>query len=333
MPFFFGTFAGGHVATESYAFYTDLRFQLTPIWAVTGQARYNHTTRDAVEVLEIPQFGINTPAFPNSLSNSFVPFKLGVEGQLMPTALVYVSYATSYKDGAINLGSLQTAPVRPEKVETIEGGFKTTFFNRRLQVNGTVFHSDYTDLQLQQVLNASAVLTNVPSSTINGAELEILATPVSGLQLSLNAGFLDPTIDSFFNRPNVPGLLPGPLLDLSGNRLPNIAPFSVNPRVSYTFEPVSGYEATVGADYSYRGRVFFNEYNNGYNSQRSVGTLDASASFGPAMRSWKAFFYINNLTNETIVSGATIYAGTLGASRALSYAPPRNFGAGLSYQF
>lgn len=333
IPFFFNVVSGGTVTTESSAIYADLTYKLTDVFSLTGQARYAETRRDAIETSIIPQFGINVPAFPNELHNSFLPFKLGIQAQLTPDSLLYLSYATANKDGAINLGSLQTSPVKPEEAKSIEAGFKTSFMDGSVRVNGSIFSSKYEDLQIQQVLTSVTVLSNVPKSSIVGAELDIAVSPIEGLELGLSAGYLDATIDEFSNSPNIPGVVPGPLQNLAGNKLPYISPFSITPRVSYSFDPVENYSLTVGADYSARGRTYFNEFNDPNNSQRAVSTLNLSASFQPSDESWRAFFYMNNATDRTIVTGSTIYAGTLGASRAVSYAAPRNWGAGISYSF
>ena len=58
-----------------------------------------------------------------------------------------------------------------------------------------------------------------------------------------------------------------------------------------------------------------------------------SASITPDQGRWKVYAYVHNLTDETIATGATIYAGILGAERGVSYDAPRNFGVGAAYRF
>ena len=326
-------FSGGSVAVESAAAYLDLRYAFNDVWAVTGQIRYASTTKDALERLRIDTFAVDVNDLPNSIDETSTPFKIGIEGHLNSDLLVYANYATAYKDGAINLGAAQPSPVRPEGVKSYELGLKSTLLDGLLQFNGSAFHNDYEDLQLSRVVGTVVALVNVPTATIDGLELELAAYPIDGLEATLSYGYLDATLDEFSNSRVIPGLDSGPLEDLSGNDLPYVAKHTLNAGLSYTFSPFAGYNARFGGNYAYRSRIFFNEFNDDYNSQPSVGTLDLSGSISPDSDAWKAFFYIRNVTDETIRTGSTIYSGLIGAARAVSYAPPRHFGVGLSLSF
>jgi len=333
VPFDFEVYSGGSLKTESYAVYADLRWQLDEVWALTGQARYSETTKDALEILRIAAFGVNADNVPAGLKNTFTPFKIGVEAQFTPTVLAYANYATANKDGAINLGALQPTPIEPEEVKNFEIGVKSSFFDRSLQINAAAFHTTYENLQISQLAGTVTALANVPEATIDGAEIEIVSTPVDGLRLNLNAGYLDATLDEFVNSRIIPGLAAGPVEDLSGKELPYAAPLVLSAGAEYEFSPTSGYYATIRAEYAYHGRTYFNEFNDADNSQPGVTVANASASFSPDSGRWKVFGYINNITDETIQTGATIYSGLIGGAKAVSYAPPRTFALGLTVAF
>ena len=332
IPVSLDTLAGGRVKTDSFAFYTDLHLKLSDIWSLTGQARYSRTTKNARELLVIPTFALNVRDLPNRLRNASVPFKAGVEGQLTRAILVYGNYSTAFKDGAINLGALQTVPVRKEQVKSIEAGLKTTLLNRKLQLNAAAFHSIYTDLQISQLIGTVVALVNAPRAEINGAEVEIVAEPIVGLHLTASAGYLDPKLKQFSNARIFPGFV-GPQLDLSGQQLPYVAKFTATLGVNYEFSVREGYTAAIGGNFAFQSRTYFNEFNDRDNSQGPVGRFDLSASIGPDGTSWKLFGFVRNVTNRTVLTGTTIYSPLLGAERAVSYAPPRHFGAGFSYSF
>ena len=333
IPFDMRVFSGGNVEVESYAVYADLHLQFTDIWALTGQIRYQETEKVADELLRIDAFATDVPSFPNSLKNSRTPFKIGIEGQLNSDILIYANYSTAFKDGAINLGALQLAPVEPETVENYEAGFKSAWLDGSVQVNGAVFFNSYENLQISQLTGTVITLANVPESEINGAEIEILAMPVDGLRLNASIGYLDAQLNDFSNSRILPGLVGGSVEDLAGNRLPYVAEWSGIFGGEYTFQPVSGYDASLSANYAYHSRIYFNEYNDNYNSQPAVGVLDLSASFGPDSGNWETFVYVKNATDETVRTGSTIYSGLIGAARAVSYAPPRHFGIGATLSF
>jgi iron complex outermembrane receptor protein len=330
-PFHFT--GGGHLEATSSAAYADLRWQLNSMVAFTGQARYSETAKGTTEFQTFPYFGVDLSGFHARLKNTFTPFKIGIEGQLTPDLLLYAHYATANKDGALNLGSLQSTPVRPEEVKSEEAGFKAGFFERRLQVNGAIFNSDYRDLQVSQVVGTVVALSNAPRSRIRGGELEITAIPLEGLRLTGNVGYLDAAFLQFSNGRVIPGAVGGPVLNLAGNKLPNVAPWTASLDASYSFHPASGAKASVDILYEYHDRIFFNEFNDLSNSQGPVGILNLSADIGPEAGTWKVYGYVHNLSNATAATGSTIYSGLLGAEKAVSYAPPRNVGIGFSYSF
>lgn len=334
IPFNVPTFSGGKLRSKSWAVYADAHYSLTDIWSLAGQVRYSQTTKNALERLQIIPFGLDVVDSPSRLKDSGVPIKVGVEGQLTPDILVYGNYSTAFKDGAINLGALQVTPVKKEEVKTFEAGVKSTFLDNKLQVNAAAFSSDYENLQISQLVGTLIQLANAPKAQITGAELEIVARPAAGLDLTANIGYLDPTLEQFSNAPNVPNTLPAPPVQvLDGNQLPYVGEWNVGLGANYRFEPVSGVTAELGGNYYYQSRIYFNEFNVDDNSQKPVGRLDVSASIGPSDESWKLYGYIRNVTDETVLTGTTIYAGLLGAEKGVSYAPPRHFGVGFSYNF
>jgi iron complex outermembrane receptor protein len=328
-PFHFA--GGGTIAARSFAVYADMRLQLNDIFAITGEARYSNTNKHSNEYQLFPFFGVALTGFKSHLDNDFAPFKVRAEAQVTPDILVYASYATANKDGAINIGASQAVPVKPEEVRSEELGLKSAFFDNALQINAALFNSNYDDLQIAQVVGTVATLANAPKSSIKGGELHIVAVPFQGLQLSANAGYLDAKFDQFSNSRVIPGLVGGPLENLAGHRLPNVPPLSLSFDASYTFSPFTGFEAWLDVQYSWHGRAYFNEFNDFTNSQAPVGTLDIAASLIPDKGPWKLYGYVHNLTDQTILTGSTVYSGLLGAEKAVSFAPPRNFGIGLSY--
>jgi iron complex outermembrane receptor protein len=333
--FAFPTASGGTLRTHSWAVYGDVRYALSNVWSLVGQARYTKTTKKALETLKLPAAGVDVTDSPNQVSNSGVPYKLGVEGQLTNDLLVYANYSTGLKDAALNLGILQTTPVAKETVKSVEVGVKASFLNRRLRVNAAAFDSDYTNLQISQLKGVTAALVNAPKAKIRGAELEVVAEPVTGLRLNGSVGYLEPKLTRFENTQNAPvDVLPQPVLQtLDGNQLPYVAKWNSSLGANYRFEPTDGISMSLGGNYYYQSRIFFNEFNTLDNSQKPVGRVDLSASIGPSGGQWQVYGYIRNLTNKTVMSGTTIYAALLAAEKGVSYAPPRNFGIGFTYNF
>ena len=120
----------------------------------------------------------------------------------------------------------------------------------------------------------------------------------------------------------------GPAENLAGDILPYVSPVTVNFDAAYSFPTAWGMKASLDLQCSYHCRIYFNEFNDKTNSQGDLGLLNLSGSIGPAEGPWKLFGYAHNLGNETYQTGSTIYSGLLGATKAVSYGPPRQFGVG-----
>ena len=333
VPFSIDYDGGGDLETESYAIYADLRYEFSPVWAIAGQFRYGETSKNSDEYQVISSFGLDVDSFKNTVDNNSTPFKLSVEARPNPDTLLYLSYATANKDGAINIGGLQSQTVKPEDVVGWELGHKGSYFDQRLQLNAALFQSEYENLQITQIIGTVATLTNAPKATISGAEIDAQFSATDDLRLGISVGYLDAEFDEFSNSKTLPGLVAGPLTDLSGNQLPYVPEYTANLDMAYSFTPASGYTGMIGAQYSWRSRTYFNELNETGNSEGAGAVVNLRGAIETDDGKWRFYGYLNNVFDRTYQTGTTIYSGLLGAEQAVNYAPPRHFGVGLSRSF
>ncbi|MCY4155220.1 MAG: TonB-dependent receptor [Gammaproteobacteria bacterium] len=114
--------------------------------------------------------------------------------------MTYVSYSEGFKAGAFTqrvFPAKREVPVAgPEFVKVYEGGFKSTLLNNRMRLNGAVFFTDYTDMQVtadqsdsEGTIGLSTV--NAAAAEILGFELELTAAPVPAALLQVGVGYLD----------------------------------------------------------------------------------------------------------------------------------------------
>src|SRR5262249_10937539 len=80
-----------------------------------------------------------------------------------------------------------------------EVGFKGTFFNRTLSIDGAVYHTDVNHQQLFFINTnpPSQNITSIDKSAIDGGELEIAAQPAAGLRIAIGAGVAHSRIKRF----------------------------------------------------------------------------------------------------------------------------------------
>jgi len=105
---------GGNVRTTSEAVYTDLRYALSPSWALLAGLRVNHDSKSADEYQTIAAFGIAGTGSP-SASWTSVPGSVGVEYKFSPATMAYARLSHGFKSGAVNLGALQPELVKPRR--------------------------------------------------------------------------------------------------------------------------------------------------------------------------------------------------------------------------
>ena len=139
--------------------------------------------------------------FKDDFSN--VSGSLSVEVDWTDSVTNYARYATGYKSGGyFSRASIPfQAPFDEETLQSFELGLKSQWLQNRLRANIALFYSEYDDLQISQFVpgvgGAESVLSNAGNASYSGAEVELLALPVTGLTLSLSYGWLDPEYDEY----------------------------------------------------------------------------------------------------------------------------------------
>lgn len=110
--------------------------------------------------------------------------------------LVYFSYSRGYKGGGINppidTSLFPNTPTTydPEKIDAFEVGTKNTLWDRRAQLNGSVFYYNYKDLQIGKIINRTSVNENTDAD-IFGAEVEALVQPTENWQFNGAVAYLN----------------------------------------------------------------------------------------------------------------------------------------------
>lgn len=126
--------------------------------------------------------------------NNFSP-KLGVQIHPDEAFMIYGSWSKGYKTGGwtTRYTSPQTtvSSFKPEKAETWEVGAKSTFLDRRLQINVAAFSTTFRDIQLNFQVGTSPTIGNAGDAKIRGFEFEAVFRPVRSLTLTGSVGYID----------------------------------------------------------------------------------------------------------------------------------------------
>ena len=98
-------------------------------------------------------------------------------------------------EGLLELNSVDYEQTfEPEFVNALEVGAKNTLFGGAMIVNATAFFYDYTDYQVSQIRDRTAVNENFDAQ-VWGLELETVFAPTPDLQLVANVGYLNTRVD------------------------------------------------------------------------------------------------------------------------------------------
>ncbi|MBZ0172802.1 MAG: TonB-dependent receptor, partial [Phycisphaerales bacterium] len=174
--------------------------------------------------------------------------------QLTEEVGVYFTVSKGYKAGGTSVGNNTNAPGQPAvevpfKDETLwnyEGGIKSELFERRLRLNMSVFHLEWSDLQLEafrfltpgDLSSNFEQVINVEDAEATGFEMEFVAVPTDRITITGGFGYLDSEITS----DDTAELTGGIVASLKGLDIPKAPELTANLTGEYRF-PLAANEA------------------------------------------------------------------------------------------
>lgn len=324
----------GRSDTDAMAVFGEANYDvLTNVELVVG-GRYSYERRDGANLVVFENF-INTAfdnvaEFDEASFNSFTP-KAGLNWYPRDGVFAYFSASRGFKSGGFNLGSYQNTPFEPELIWAYEAGAKLDLFADRLRINTAVFYYDYTDLQVQDVENNNVIIRNAATAEVLGVEMEGSALLNENWSFDFGFTWLDAEFtDLMLPDPKFPQL---GIQDLRGNSLPRAPEWKFALGAQYT-TPVDGLgDLTLRLDYAWQDKIYFSTFNVEQLSQGSYGWLKARASFTTLNDRWEVAVFMDNITDEAVMTNATFSGDIINSLAAGNMAPPRTFGMELSYRF
>lgn len=256
--------------------------------------------------------------------------------------LLYFKFSHGVKSGGFNTAAALPAAllaVAPEKLDAFEGGYKSTWFNGKLNFNATAFHYDYNDVQVNVVgSNPAAVggatvsyLQNAQKAHVNGGELELEALPVQHLRLTGSAGILYTRFDKL--------LVANGGANLSGKQFVRAPHLTLNGSASYTIQLPSGGSIEPEIDARYTSLQYYyitpQDTTNRYLLTQPAYTLaNGRISFTSPNGRFTLTAYVNNLLNTHYRNHALPIGGVPGITGDVIYwGDPRTYGGSLIVRF
>lgn len=357
-PFRFGT-EGFSYADQNRTLYTVSGTPMAPYDIFRngiGRFGFRDTISDAISQPGVAWSG-SANEQRGTYKESFVDFRVGVDGNITPANLLYALFSTGHKSGGFNDnivlpdGSSIAKTYKPEAVYALEIGSKNEFFKRALTANVSGFWYSYQDLQLQTIqqigdtsgsdaVAAAAVRYNAANSRILGLELEGVGRLPAGFTLRAAALLLDArfTEGVLADTRKGWGASDQPKTDVEGNLLPRAPQLAINYGVTQTIQTGVGY-----FDWVINAQTKSKQYMTPFNGDGRDGLtgainpnlsdavpaytrLDIGAGFTHTSGKVRFDGFVNNLFNTTYM---TSIINTPGLNLRF-FNPPRQMGVRLT---
>ena len=227
--------------------------------------------------------------------------KFGLTFSLDEDTLAYASMTRGFKSGGFNISATNAGRgFAPEWAWTYEAGVKSSHLSRRVNLNGAVYVTDYTDLQVQTPIRPGVVeIANAAAATIRGVELEIQAYPASRWTVGGHLAWLDALYDRYTAVSPV-----GVPVDVAGRRLSNAPEWSGRMWLEYARTVGHGRALSMLVDLVRQSTVYFTPINDNIQRQGPYGIVNANVTIRPGQH-WSVGFYARNLTNTDYVTGTS----------------------------
>jgi len=255
--------------------------------------------------------------------HSFVP-RVIVRYALTPYSNAYVSWSKGTKAALYNASGFgtQKSPVTPEHLTDIEAGYKISTPN--FQLEASIFHYDYKDLQVSSYVGCCAVFQNAPASKIYGGDVHWEQRLVGNFRLDTSVAYTHARYTDF---PGAAlqqfsplfGVQTGSafLVDVSGKPMERTPTWSGTIGPHYDFGLFDGV-ANLDANYSYTSSTNFDFA--GTLVQGGYGLANIRAGWTTPSKKLTYSVGVRNVTNKPylvqILPNGGGYGATFGEPRS-----------------
>ena len=253
-------------------------------------------------------------------------WRVAANARVSEELLIYASVSTGFKGGGVNprpffgpsagdcnaAGYVAPAPCNqlrpfdPETLTTYEVGFKSDLFDRRLRFNAAAFYNKYNDI----ILTLSACPSvpclqprNVGKADVKGAEAELTAFPVDGLELDGSVSYLNFKFDRASVAP----------AGLTGDETSPYTPeWTWSAGAQYNYDLSGGAQVSLRVDGTYQSSIYTDPFNTIWSKVDGYFLAHTRLAFSSADDAWTIAGEIDNLFDKyyyTSVSDATTSLG------------------------
>lgn len=328
--------------SEVSAIFGSVTWRFAPNWSMDLAGRFFREEKNLDPYQSNPYTGVVLTPNPDlAIEDEFFTPSLAVSWDASDNVTFYGSVARGVKSGGFNALANVTDAERlydAEKSWNYELGMKSSWHEDRLTLNAALFHIDWSDQIVRALGELGATLNaNAGATTSQGFEIEMMARPVEGLDLSLGYTYTDASFDEY----TFPALERSFGLDpvLDGHTLQYVPEHMIMFGSQYQAHLVGDWDWFARFDASYRSK----QYGSTTNLFWVGDQTNANLAFGLDSEHWSAELWVRNLFDEDTptvsiqqrnLGSVVLPPAGQGVFRVLSFAPePQNAGITLRYRY
>ena len=248
-----------------------------------------------------------SPTDDKSLSHKSLTGKLALEYKPTDGVLLYASVSKGTKSGGFtsyNRGDAAAVDgFKPETLWAYETGFKSSFAENTVQLNGSVFYYDYKDQQVQSAIydvnnGPIGAIVNAQESHIYGGELELTWRPTPALRIGQQLGYKTGKFDKYLNDLDIAASTAAGravYVNRTGAKV-GFPPLSYGGDIAYTWS-LGNYGVEAEANYAFHDETKPLLLGSRYNVD-SYWLANASITLTPATGPWAISVFGRNVFNE-----------------------------------
>jgi len=251
--------------------------------------------------------------------------------------MVYMTWSKGFRPGGVNRNS-QFPPYKADFLTNYELGFKTSWFDNSVRLNGAFFWEKWDDFQFSYLgVNGLTIITNAGESRIWGFETALEWAAYDGLLISGGASILDGELVNDFCKditatPSTCGALD---FAPAGTTLPVVPDYKINLTGRYSFD-LRGMGAYVQSSLVFQGSarsaLLPEEQIVLGGRNRAYQLVDLSA--GVEGEKWHAELYLDNVGDERVdVARGTQCDFKVCTRTAITTGTPRTVGIRFGQKF
>lgn len=314
------------VTFNTLALFGFLDYKLTDKLTASVGLRYDNDNFEQEDRLVL-LFGEPEPIINERGDNVLQP-KLSLSYQGSENVLFYANYGRGYRAGGFNAQAtdLFSGDFEKELSDNYELGIKTSFWNNRFLLNGSVFNSNFQDRQqfIYDFDNFVPGNFNYEESTIVGFELDSKVRLSQFLDVLLSYGFVDSKIDVGGTTGGDNGTTRN-LNEFNGNITSFVPRSTFNLGLASSFDIGESSSLDLNANLNGTGEIFWFDSNEEGTSSDPYQLLNARATLN--MNQLSISLWGNNITNQQYYLEVDPGGGIGWRGR------PATFGATIGYDF